>query len=194
MGASHFIGETDLLKSDESDNRATRTRYKRGALESALAQVETWDFALTKRKLSEPDYCGWSTERVNVAERDYKRFLALTKAVGQFPIVPSKDLDRFWHEHILDTRRYERDCFALFGAFMHHNPFYGMNGLEEEIEWKSAAFESNLIWQDAFGVDLYQSVDADSSQTVRHCRSHCIPSAATIAACNRPHCRGHCIP
>lgn len=183
-----------MIETDAKPNPLSTMRFDRDEVDRALRFISAWDFTLTKRKLLEPEYCGWPEERIESAEKSYKRFLALTKAMPQYPIVPSRDLDRFWHEHILDTRRYERDCFALFGSFLHHNPFYGMNGLEEEIEWKATAFESNLIWREAFGEELYDAKAIDPDSAVRHCRSHCIPSASTIAACNRPHCRGHCIP
>jgi hypothetical protein len=40
-------------------------------------------------------------------------------------ILPSKDVDEFWHTHILQTMKYADDCQAVFGAFLHHNPHIG---------------------------------------------------------------------
>jgi hypothetical protein len=38
-------------------------------------------------------------------------------------IVPwYEELDNLWHEHILDTRKYEIDCRNIFGSIIHHNP------------------------------------------------------------------------
>lgn len=165
----------------------------RAMLKSALTLVDKWDFSQTRIKLGGASYCGWDLKRITEAELDYKRFLALAKAAPDLPIVPSRDLDRFWHEHILDTRRYAKDCYELFGDFFHHNPFFGMNGSEDEAEWIAAAEQSSTIWQIAFDNDLYRIQDIETtSHVVRHCRAHCIPSSEVVA--RRPHCRSHCIP
>jgi hypothetical protein len=37
-------------------------------------------------------------------------------------IAPSDALDEYWHEFLLDTRRYHEYCDYVFGYFMHHNP------------------------------------------------------------------------
>src|SRR5262249_39319225 len=47
--------------------------------------------------------------------------------------------DRFWHMHILDTRKYAADCDAVFGHFLHHFPYLGLRG-EEDAKALDAAF------------------------------------------------------
>ena len=39
------------------------------------------------------------------------------------PHVPTIDIDLFWHQHILDTRAYAKDCQKVFGQFLHHFQF-----------------------------------------------------------------------
>ncbi len=34
----------------------------------------------------------------------------------------SPEIDLFWHEHILDTKKYKQDCEMVFGRFLHHVP------------------------------------------------------------------------
>jgi len=69
---------------------------------------------------------GWWWRTRNDAlrvEAEYRRFLYLIISnVGQTVVPWSRDLDDFWHEHILDTAKYDRDCAAIFGRFIHHNP------------------------------------------------------------------------
>ncbi|MEC5208748.1 hypothetical protein QF022_003704 [Vogesella perlucida] len=132
-------------------------KLNREELNSALKIVRTWDFTLTKKKLLEPGYAGWSQERADAAEQGYKRYLAITKALNGYQPVPNGDIDRFWHEHILDTRRYAKDCDQIFGTFLHHHPYFGMKGAQDNEAWKAASQFSNNVWREAFGESLYNT-------------------------------------
>jgi len=50
----------------------------------------------------------------------YRRFLSI--AAEGVRVVPTEDIDRVWHAHILHTDAYARDCERVFGFFFHHNP------------------------------------------------------------------------
>lgn len=68
----------------------------------------------------------WSKNKIKKIEMEYRKFLFLiyktmNKDIG---IVPSKEIDEFWHMHILDTRKYAEDCKHIFGKFIHHEPAY----------------------------------------------------------------------
>ena len=34
---------------------------------------------------------------------------------------PAPEVDEFWHQHIINTRRYGPDCRRVVGRFMHHS-------------------------------------------------------------------------
>jgi hypothetical protein len=69
-------------------------------------------------------HLGHSTDRL---EREYRQFLYLIVVNPEMTVVPwSRDLDDFWHEHILDTEKYAQDCSATLGRFIHHNPHLPM--------------------------------------------------------------------
>jgi len=54
---------------------------------------------------------------------EYRQFLHLIVCNRYNTVVPrSRDLDDFWHEHILDTTWYAEDCNTILGSFIHHNP------------------------------------------------------------------------
>jgi hypothetical protein len=53
---------------------------------------------------------------------------------------PSKDVDEFWHNHILDTKKYREDCQAIFGFYLDHYPYFGMDQ-ESTKEDLNVAFE-----------------------------------------------------
>jgi hypothetical protein len=56
-------------------------------------------------------------------EQQYRQFLYLIAMNPGETVVPwSQDLDDFWHENILNTAKYAKDCEAIFGQFLHHNP------------------------------------------------------------------------
>ena len=53
--------------------------------------------------------------------------------------MPALDIDKVWHQHILHTRDYARDCQRIFGAFLHHAP--GTDDDEDTQESMRANFE-----------------------------------------------------
>ena len=65
---------------------------------------------------------GWSLEKANAVEKEYRRFLCLTKMYPEEDTAPLVDVDTFWHYHILDTMKYAADCEQAFGYFVHHSP------------------------------------------------------------------------
>lgn len=52
----------------------------------------------------------------------YKNFLFLQKKHGSMPLVPTREIDEFWHNHILYTKAYFKDCEQIFGHYLHHEP------------------------------------------------------------------------
>ena len=64
---------------------------------------------------------GWSHDRLTIAEKDYRDFLAHAKRkVGR--LAPSADVDEVWHTHIIFTQQYHADCEKYFGYYLHHLP------------------------------------------------------------------------
>ena len=65
----------------------------------------------------------WKPESAERARIDFVRFAALTMVTGE-PIVPSAQVDEFWHGFLLFTRDYLAWCERHFGAgfFLHHVP------------------------------------------------------------------------
>jgi hypothetical protein len=66
----------------------------------------------------------WTPERLKAAEQGYREFLGALKLTPKMEVT-SKDVDEVWHNHILHTHQYARDCNAFFGRFMHHVPHTG---------------------------------------------------------------------
>lgn len=52
----------------------------------------------------------------------YKKFLWLHKLHPEAQLVPTREIDECWHNHILHTKAYLTDCLAIFGHYLHHAP------------------------------------------------------------------------
>jgi hypothetical protein len=103
---------------------------------------------------------GWSLDFTLRVANEYKKFLILCKENPDIAIVPSSFVDDFWHFHILDTQKYQEDCELLFGYFLHHFPYFGMRGKEDEENLKMAWSETRQLYKTRFGelpTDLWLS-------------------------------------
>ncbi|MGZ3184761.1 MAG: glycine-rich domain-containing protein [Telluria sp.] len=94
---------------------------------------------------------GWSRERADANELEYRRFLYLHKLFPNENIVPFKDVDTFWHYHILDTSNYAKDCDRLFGYFLHHVPSPVQKNDEQARAHAQAAQRMRHLYHVTFG-------------------------------------------
>ncbi len=94
---------------------------------------------------------GWSQQRADAVETEYRRFLFLMKKYPDAGASPTVDVDTFWHYHILDTMKYARDCEAVFGFFLHHYPYVGM-AAGTENEHVQAGERMRELYEAEFGV------------------------------------------
>jgi hypothetical protein len=140
-------------------------------LQAALKVTSEWNFDLAVEKLTENNSGKWSAERAERAVLNYKRYMALTKALGGLQLVPNADIDEIWHMHILDTRAYMADCDDLFGSYLHHYPYFGMLGEENKEQWIQVQNESELLWQQLFGEKLYKT-DNEPQKCPQVCPCH----------------------
>jgi hypothetical protein len=68
----------------------------------------------------------WTAYQADEAEDWYKNFLKLCYLNRRSPVAAlGQDADILWHQHILDTVRYQKDCKALFGHYLNHDPVDG---------------------------------------------------------------------
>lgn len=110
-------------------------------LAQTVAAIQAMDLSMIKFKaMRKEDGYGWSTAYADAMEQAYKRYLILHAKYPEMTLAPEQDIDRFWHMHILDTRKYAADCEATFGRFLHHFPYLGLRG-EEDAKALDNAFE-----------------------------------------------------
>jgi hypothetical protein len=63
-----------------------------------------------------------TAEKIDDYIRKYRNYLALCKMYPGVQLMPCPDIDLIWHQHLLNTKRYQEDCVEYFGWFLHHNP------------------------------------------------------------------------
>lgn len=68
----------------------------------------------------------------------YRKFLTIKGLHWDQKVVPSSSIDTVWHAHILITDVYAQDCNALFGHFLHHDPFFGGGNPSEKAAYRAA--------------------------------------------------------
>jgi hypothetical protein len=96
---------------------------------------------------------GWSLERATAVEFEYRRFLFLMKKYPNEQTAPLADVDTFWHYHILDTMKYAADCQAVFGYFLHHFPYIGLRGEDDEAAHQRVGQRMRELYEATFGED-----------------------------------------
>jgi hypothetical protein len=94
---------------------------------------------------------GWSLEQANAMEFEYRRFLCLMKQFPHEQVAPLFDVDIFWHYHILDTMKYALDCEQIFGYFLHHFPYSGLRGEDDETVHKQIGVRMQELYEATFG-------------------------------------------
>lgn len=140
---------------------------------------ERLDLSNVRLKLADPEEGkGFSDEELDLAEGEYRKFLALHLMHPEADIVPCHLVDDIWHQHILDTIAYREDCDSIFGRFLDHFPYFGMRG-EEDAQALYDAYDDTLAkYEQAFGSPpdgTWREPDAKAKCHKSSCRTQCKP-------------------
>jgi hypothetical protein len=142
-----------------------------------LQEIISLDLEMIKWKLNDPsEGVGWNKSQCTIAEIQYKRFLTLNKLYPKSSIVPDKVIDTFWHYHILDTRKYFKDCDKIFGSYFHHFPYFGMRGDKDRKDLNSSFINTQTLFKKHFSVDMKEvsaSCEGGGDSYCRNCVSSC---------------------
>ncbi|WP_300751946.1 hypothetical protein [Janthinobacterium sp.] len=110
---------------------------------------------------------GWSLEKANAVEFEYRRFLILMKQFPREETAPLMDVDTFWHYHILDTLKYAADCEQVFGYFLHHFPYIGLRGEDDEAAHHRIGERMKQLYELTFGETYERTETAFSGAAVQ---------------------------
>jgi hypothetical protein len=120
---------------------------------NAIAEIDRLDLEPIKFKIAcKEDGYGWSNEHIERMEVAYRRFLKLLAQHPEKQLAPTRDIDAFWHAHILDTRKYAADCERIFGGFLHHYPYLGLRGDMDKLQGAAGTMQS--LYAEAFGDEV----------------------------------------
>ena len=94
------------------------------SLEQAKKYLDQLDLSYIAESMCAASYAlpRWLPQEAQQCSLLYKNFLWLCKKYGEQALVPTREIDEFWHNHILYTRQYHRDCRYIFGTYLHHAP------------------------------------------------------------------------
>jgi len=109
------------------------------------------------RLLDKEEGPGWSELQYKKAVDLYKKFIMLCCKYPEESIVPTKEIDAVWHQHILDTKAYTEFCKKYFGTYLHHDPSVGIGSEESKKELQELFERTDLLWQSEFGFSLKPS-------------------------------------
>jgi hypothetical protein len=132
---------------------------------------------------------GWSLEKANAVEKEYRRFLCLMKMYPEEDTAPLVDVDTFWHYHILDTMKYAADCEQAFGYFLHHYPYVGMRGEDDEQFRLDSGDRMRDLYEATFG-EAYPGSFVEAAEATAFCagpsRDRLKARATEVAFCAGP--------
>jgi len=124
-------------------------------LNTAKAYIYAIDFSNIINKMVK--HQGWFRKDAEAVCQMYRNFLFLQKKYGgDHNIPPSEDIDEFWHNHILDTKLYRKDCSAIFGQYFDHYPYFGIDGTTDMGDLNNAFDTVQQLYEQEFGERMYQ--------------------------------------
>lgn len=144
-----------------------------------LNEIDNLNFSMLKLKLMDKDEGeNWTYSKCDNAEWKYKMFLKLIYLYPQEKIVPDKEIDKFWHYHILDTRDYIKVTNKIFGRYLHHNPYFGLKDGEDRIELHICFQKTQELYKKHFGIYISNNNSVctdggDDSGDSSTCSSRC---------------------
>jgi hypothetical protein len=148
-------------------------------LEQTITAINALDLTLIKFKACrQEDGYGWSASYADQMEVAYKRYLILHAKHPDLTLAPEQDVDRFWHMHILDTRKYAADCENTFGHFLHHFPYLGLRGEEDAKALQAAFLEMQRLTVEEFG----ESTPASQNEPPKDAAAWCSLETGKSAA------------
>jgi len=91
---------------------------------TARAYIEALDLEYIVQVMCAEHYSlpRWTLSDARRCCQLYKNFLILLKKHSPQMLVPTREIDEFWHNHILHTKKYFQDSRAIFGHYIHHDP------------------------------------------------------------------------
>lgn len=136
--------------------------------EERLRRIDALDLEPIVYRLmhAEPGEAALRLAEADCAVALYRCFLKLCVLHPGTRIVPTTQLDRVWHAHVLDTAKYRADCDHVFGHFMDHFPYAGLRGEDDRRAWRDDFAQTRRLFAEHFGEEI------GARPTPSACRNH----------------------
>ena len=131
--------------------------------QDVIAAIQVLDLESVKIRVMDAELGeGWTREYADSIETAYRNYLTM---LVKYPddaedILLSKDVDEFWHTHILQTVKYTKDCQTVFGSFLHHEPHVGERTAADLEKRAALAEKTRCLYEKEFG-----NAEADAAWT-----------------------------
>jgi hypothetical protein len=131
-----------------------KTKLTKLPVQQVIAAIHALDLESVKIRLMDPELGeGWTREYADGIEQGYRTYLTMLAKYQDHAedILLSRDVDEFWHTHILQTLKYSEDCEAVFGKYLHHNPHVGELTAADVDRRDAMAEKTRRLYQREFG-------------------------------------------
>jgi hypothetical protein len=88
----------------------------------------------------------WTLEQRTKSYERYLKWLGLKLKNPSVRLAPTRDIDLFWHLHMLAPVAYHRDCMRSFGRLLDHDGGFG-KGPGELPELQAAFERTAFLWE-----------------------------------------------
>lgn len=118
----------------------------------------------------------WSHDQRAHALVRYQKWLGLKIANATVRLAPTRDIDLFWHLHMLSPVAYFRDCKRYFGRLLDHDGGFGKD--PSEVDQLRTIFEQTArLWESSYGEPYLEDgrwiQDAVSTNCWHDCQNRC---------------------
>src|SRR6266571_1261217 len=131
-----------------------KTKLTNRPVEEVIAAIHALDLESVKIRMMDPELGeGWTREYAEGIEQGYRNYLTMLAKYQDHAedILLSKDVDEFWHTHILQTMKYSEDCESVFGTYLHHSPHVGERKPEDLQKRAALAEKTRRLYRQEFG-------------------------------------------
>lgn len=114
----------------------------------------------------------WSREKRELEARRYEKFLLLAAKNRGRRATPTREIDEFWHLHMLHPQAYHDDCMRLFGCIFDHDGGFGTG--PGELPILKAAFRKFADrWEKEYGEPYVACMPTDQAGAT-NCWHDCV--------------------
>jgi len=182
MNSMNLVNQTNQ---ENASSHSIQNFKKLSTTDDISLRVNAIDLDKLKWKLTKSAEATWTEAMCDFAEAEYKKFLSLKLFYPKVSLVPSKLVDKFWHEHILDTKSYADDCNTLFGYFIHHYPYFGIYSDDDQQALQVSFEETIKLYENHFGKYPVDELFGRLSIEAARCEGHSCHVPSTCA-CRSP--------